>query len=1146
MNVRRVGLFCVAVLAALPALAQNPPVVISQVYGGGGNTGAPYQNDFVELFNRSAATVNLSGYSIQYTSSAGTSWGSQQVNLPGFDLQPGQYYLVKMQGGANGSAFTADYPATGTAAFNMSATSAKLLLSTSTTPQTVACPTGMADLVPYGTSANCSPRAAAPSNTTALFRAGSGCTYSGDPSVDFTTAAPSPRNSSSPMAPCTASSNPSGSGSAAPNPVVAGNATLLSATITPGTPAAAITSVTCDLSAAGGSAAFALSGSGASFSASYTVPAATTPRGYMLPCTVTDANSRTGTFNIALTVSSSSVPPAATGSANPASVQAGNQTSLSATVTPGSNPASTNTVVSCNLTAIGGGATFSLPAPDYSANYTVPAATAANAYSLPCVVSDDQARSSNFTIALTVAAPPPMTRRIYEITGSGTNSPLAGQTAEVRGVVTAVRAATSSGKGFYIESLPADRDSDPNTSEGLLVFVGSAALPACAVVGNVITIDGTVQDYVSSTAPVGSLPLTELSSTSNCQVVGTNSLGSLPAAVTIDAANPLAADGAATQVRKWLGMRVAMPNAVVVGPSLGSLTEATAQAVATGEYFVTLPGVARPQRGAGILATRRPNDAAGTVPSYSGSPEVMRINVTQLAPAGAPYEVTVGATISGLSGVIDYNTSDGDFELFTNSSGAGTPTPSSPTMAATPVPAALPGDLTIGSFNMERFYNDVADGNGAAAISTAAYQGRLNKASLAIRDVMRMPDIIGLEEVEGKRNSVGANDPHVIDAIVSKVNADAAAAGQGNPNYGWCIGVTNDPSAIVPAIMYKQDKVQVSECAQYGIATHYNEPDGGNNFLNDRPPVTIKATVKAAGSDSGIPLRLVVNHLKALSGIDQPGAGNGDQVRTKRNQQALFLAGLINGTSGEQATNWNTADNLVLVGDFNAYHVNDGYVDVMNCIAGNPPVANTQYFTAAQLAVDTPCAPILSPAMVLLTALNPAAYYSYLYSGAIQTLDHVLVNAKLYPRFRQLAYARNNAEFSEGPVYRNDFTRPERVSDHDMPVLYVTLPVEVSSRAKLNASAPLLVRGTGRYTARLSVTNTGAVPLTGPVYVFFTSLTPGVTLPDLPRANGMPYAAINLASPLPPGATSGTVTISFLDPTNAPIGYTTARFDGTY
>ena len=158
-------------------------------------------------------------------------------------------------------------------------------------------------------------------------------------------------------------------------------------------------------------------------------------------------------------------------------------------------------------------------------------------------------------------------------------------------------------------------------------------------------------------------------------------------------------------------------------------------------------------------------------------------------------------------------------------------------MNATPVPAALPGDLTIGSFNMERFYNDINEGNGAVTLTTAAYQGRLAKASLAIRNVMRMPDLIGLEEVEGQRNSPGSQPVHVIQDIVNKVNADAAAAGQGNPNYNYCIGLTNDPSAITPAIIYKQGKVQITECLQYGPAPSTTNPAAAPTCsTTGRPP----------------------------------------------------------------------------------------------------------------------------------------------------------------------------------------------------------------------------------------------------------------------------------------------------------------------
>ena len=119
--------FCVLFGAAHLVSAQTPDpaktVVISQVYGGGGNSGAPLTNDFIELHNRGALAVSLSGWSVQYASSAGSSW--QKTDLSG-TLQPGQYFLVKLARGAGG---TTDLPTpdiTGT--LNMSATSGKVAL----------------------------------------------------------------------------------------------------------------------------------------------------------------------------------------------------------------------------------------------------------------------------------------------------------------------------------------------------------------------------------------------------------------------------------------------------------------------------------------------------------------------------------------------------------------------------------------------------------------------------------------------------------------------------------------------------------------------------------------------------------------------------------------------------------------------------------------------------------------------------------------------------------------------------------------------------------------------------------------------------------------------------------------------------------
>ena len=107
----------------------NSQDVISQVYGGGGNTGATFKNDFIELFNRGASSVNLSGWSVQYASSAGTTWA--KTDLTNVTLAPGQYYLIQEAVGAGGTTNLPTPDAVGIIA--MSATAAKIALVNNTT-----------------------------------------------------------------------------------------------------------------------------------------------------------------------------------------------------------------------------------------------------------------------------------------------------------------------------------------------------------------------------------------------------------------------------------------------------------------------------------------------------------------------------------------------------------------------------------------------------------------------------------------------------------------------------------------------------------------------------------------------------------------------------------------------------------------------------------------------------------------------------------------------------------------------------------------------------------------------------------------------------------------------------------------------------
>ena len=181
-----------SLVLAAPASAASPDVVISQVYGGGGNAGATLTNDFIELYNGGASPVDVTGWSVQYAAAAGTSW---QVTALTGSVAPGGHYLVGEGAGAGGTTPLPTPDATGSIA--MSGTSGKVALVTSATALSCGadCDTaaGVRDFVGYGT-ANDFEGAPAPglSNTTAALR---GATDTDNNAADFTAGTPNPRNS---------------------------------------------------------------------------------------------------------------------------------------------------------------------------------------------------------------------------------------------------------------------------------------------------------------------------------------------------------------------------------------------------------------------------------------------------------------------------------------------------------------------------------------------------------------------------------------------------------------------------------------------------------------------------------------------------------------------------------------------------------------------------------------------------------------------------------------------------------------------------------------------------------------------------------------------------------------------------------------
>jgi hypothetical protein len=180
------------------ATTNNPPpahIVINQVYGGGGNSGATYKNDFIELFNDDNGPVNLAGWSVQYSSAAGSGWASNITPLSGIIPAHG-FFLIQESAGAAGTLNLPTPDVTGTLA--LSATAGKVILSNSTAAQTGTDPTGgtVVDKVGYGPTANGFETAPAPAtdNTTAVVRATDGVDNNNN-STDFIVAPPLPRNS---------------------------------------------------------------------------------------------------------------------------------------------------------------------------------------------------------------------------------------------------------------------------------------------------------------------------------------------------------------------------------------------------------------------------------------------------------------------------------------------------------------------------------------------------------------------------------------------------------------------------------------------------------------------------------------------------------------------------------------------------------------------------------------------------------------------------------------------------------------------------------------------------------------------------------------------------------------------------------------
>jgi len=632
---------------------------------------------------------------------------------------------------------------------------------------------------------------------------------------------------------------------------------------------------------------------------------------------------------------------------------------------------------------------------------------------------------------------------IHTIQGSGSTSPLTGSVT-TSGIVTGTKS-----NGFFIQEPDTSIDADPNTSEGIFVFTSSAP-PVAATIGNSVQVTGTISDFIPTSDPT-SPPLTELTSPT---VVLLSSGNPLPAPILITAAEttqPSETTNPLDSLEEYEGMRVTVASLTVTGSTQGTITESSATVVSSGVFIGVVTGVARPFREPGIaISDPVPAPNPANVPRFDENPERIRVD-SDAQPGTTALDVAAGTVVTNITGPLDFA-----FRTYTIDPDAATPPTVGAQPGSVPVPTPTADELTVASFNMERFF-DTSDAPGISdpVLTLAAFNRRVAKASLIVRTVQKYPDVIGVQEVENLST---------LQAVATQINNDAVAIDMlPNPNYQAYLVDGNDIGGIDVGFLIKESRVtrhtvtqlELPGCDHVTASTcnNYIDPNTGSlDILNDRPPLVLIASIPRTGGGL-LGFTVIVNHLRSLNGVDDTtpaGTGTvGARVREKRRKQAEFLANYI---QGRQTANPN--EKIITVGDMNAFRVNDGYVDSIGTILGTPAPADQ---------VVLPSADLITPNQTdLVDTLAALQQYSYNFDGNAQTLDHIIVNSPALAILSRFAYARNDSDF---PVKNYETTNELRISDHDQPVAYFSLLAPTAANGSI----------TGR------ITNSNGGPVSGAV-----------------------------------------------------------------
>ena len=546
--------------------------------------------------------------------------------------------------------------------------------------------------------------------------------------------------------------------------------------------------------------------------------------------------------------------------------------------------------------------------------------------------------AANVTIA--DSSPPPITR-IHAVQGSGSASPLVGQSVTVEAIVTGAFQGVGQLGGFFVQEADADADANPATSEGVFVFQSTTPVAA----GDRVRVTGTVTEF--GTAPA---TLTQLTTAT----VSILSIGNpLPAPVTVTL--PVAA---LTDHERYEGMRVQNSQTLTVSEHFnlarfGELTMSVNGRLLQPTNFID------------------PNDSPASGTTSTGTSNVATINAQNdlnarssilLADTGSSQNPAVipfidpssntlrtGSTVASLTGI------------FTHSFGVYAIHPTTaPVFAYAPrplTPPAVGGAVKVAAFNVLNFFNGDGAGGGfptsRGANTPAEFVRQKAKAVAALCGLNA--DVVGLTEIENDGNGATASLTELTTALSGTAGCGAWSFVPDPAGWGTFPGSTDE---IRPALIYRNTAIST-----VGVSMSPNNAA----FNQARAPVaqTFRVT---SGASMGATLSVIVNHFKSKGGT---GTGaDADQndgqaaFNAARKAQATALLGFISTVQ----TAANDLDVLV-IGDLNSYTEedpidilragglinldNDGYSYVFNGQAGSLDHALATPSLAAQIAATS-------------------------------------------------------------------------------------------------------------------------------------------------------------------------------------------------